>query len=448
MLQKISLILLLVSAAFLEATAQKPLISGPMMGYAEHREAAIWCEVSAKAKKVAIKYWKKGNPNQSITKQYTGKLQQDFNPVKFVLTALDFNTEYEYQIFIDGKIIFLPYTTTFRTRDLWEWRKPVPNFSFLAGSCAYVNDSIYDRPGKPYGSKMHIFEAMAKEDAQFMLWLGDNTYTREVDYSSRWGLNYRYSHTRSLPQLQAFLAKMPHFATWDDHDYGPNNANKSFKFREYSKELFDNYWCNPSSGQHNQGIYTTVQYGDCEFFMCDDRYFRCDDNLLDSIDGKPNPDKEMLGKAQMEWLKNAVTTSGATFKFICMGSQALNEITPYDAFHHYPIEYYNLINFLTINKIKGVMFMSGDCHHSKVNIKNREGTYPLYDIVSSSLTSGTYKPSAKEQAITVPGSVVDTQNFARISVSGEKKNRQVLVEFILPDGKKAGEFKVSEKELQ
>jgi alkaline phosphatase D len=92
--------------------------------------------------------------------------------------------------------------------------------------------------------------------------------------------------------------------------------------------------------------------------------------------------------------------------------------------------------------------MSGDCHHSKINQIKRDGKYPLYDIVSSSLTSGTYKPSEKERAVTVPGTVVDTQNFAKISVSGEKKNRQLLVEFILSDGKKAAEFKVNEKDLR
>ncbi len=430
------------------AFAQKSLVSGPMLGYCEHREALVWIEADKTVKKAAIKYWKKGNSSTAITKQYEGKLQQDFNPIKFVLTALDINTEYEYQIILNGKNIALPYATSFKTKELWEWRKPAPDFSFLAGSCAYVNDSLYDRPGKPYGNKMFIFENMAKQEANFMLWLGDNTYTREVDYSSKWGLNYRYSHTRKLPEMQAFLAKMPHYATWDDHDYGPNNANKSFKFREFSKELFDNYWGNPSSGQLGQGIYTNVKYGDCEFFLCDDRYFRCDDNLKDSINGKPNPDKEMLGKTQMEWLKNAVVTSEATFKFICVGSQALNEVTPFDAFHHYPIEYYDLLNFIGDNNLKGVLFMSGDCHHSKVNQIKRNGKYPLYDIVSSSLTSGTYKPSDKEKAITVAGTVVDTQNFAKISVSGEKKNRQLLVEFILSDGTKAAEFKVNEKDLK
>ena len=433
---------------FFFAAAQKKLISGPMLGYVEHREALVWIEVGKEVKTAEIIYWKSGKKEDFVSVDYEGKLGQAFNPIKFVLVALDINTTYEYDIILDGKKIELPYPTRFTTKELWEWRKPAPDLSFLAGSCSFVNDSLYDRPGRPYGNKVQIFETMAKENASLMVWLGDNVYTREVDYSSRWGMNYRYSHTRSIPQMQAFLAKMPHVAIWDDHDYGPNNANKSFKFREFSKSLFDAYWGNPSSGQLGQGIYSQVRQADCDFFLADDRYFRADDNLPDSVGGMPNPDKEMLGKMQMQWLKNALVNSEAAFKFICVGSQALNEVTPYDAFHHYPIEYYDLLNFIQENKIKGVLFMSGDCHFSKVIKLDRKDTYPLYDIVSSSLTSGTYKASEMEKKFIVSGTLVETQNYAKISVSGPTKSRQLQVEFILPDGTKAGEFKVNQKDLQ
>lgn len=419
-----------------------------MLGYVEHREAVIWAEVHQTVKSAELKYWKKEQGNRPLKKAFKGKLGQHFNPIKFVLGGLEMNTIYEYELILDGKTVKRPYPTQFKTKELWEWRKSAPDFSFLAGSCAYVNDSLYDRPSKPYGYKMNIFETMAKENSDMMIWLGDNTYTREVDYSSRWGMNYRYSHTRALPQMQAFLAKMPQFATWDDHDYGPNNANKSFRFKEFSKELFDNYWANASSGQSGQGIYTQIHHADCDFFLADDRYFRADDRLPDSIAGMPNPEKEFLGKTQLDWLKNALINSDASFKFICMGSQALNEATPYDAFHHYPIEYYQLLSFIKDNKIKGVLFISGDCHNSKVMRLERQGTYPLYDIVSSSLTAGTYKINENEKKLIVPGTMVETQNYTRINVNGAAKSRQLLVEYILSDGTKAGEFSINQKDLQ
>jgi alkaline phosphatase D len=448
-MKKITLTLLL-STFLLSVFAQKALISGPMLGYVEHFEALVWAELSQKVKKAEIKYWEKGKPSTAVTQRYEGILQQPFNPIKFVLVGLKLNQTYDYQLVLDGKTQTLPYATSFTTKELWEYRKPAPDFTFLAGSCSYVNDTIYDRPGKPYGSDYEIFDVMGNTPASFCLWLGDNTYTREVDFSSRYGMNYRYSHTRKLPNMQKLWASMSHYATWDDHDYGPNNANKSYRFKAESRQLFQNYWGNPSFGQKGEGIHTMIRYADCEFFMLDDRYFRSDDSMLDSINGKPNPDKRMIGAEQMDWLKNYLLQSEAPFKFVCIGTQAMNDVTPFDALRHYPIEYYDLIDFITIHKIKGVMFMSGDCHHSIVVKKERKGTYPLYDIVGSAFTSGIYKLSKdeKEKLNYVKSSLVEEHNFSKISVSGERGNRRVKVEFVNKEGKTVGDFSVGEKELK
>src|SRR5690606_13051856 len=106
-------------------------------------------------------------------------------------------TRYAYMIRIDGEEISLPYPTFFRTQELWQWRKPPADFAFLAGSCAYVNEPAYDRPGRPYGDGYGIFGTMAAEKPDLMVWLGDNIYLREVDWNSRTGIYHRYTHSRS-----------------------------------------------------------------------------------------------------------------------------------------------------------------------------------------------------------------------------------------------------------
>ncbi|MBL0145503.1 MAG: hypothetical protein IPP48_06820 [Chitinophagaceae bacterium] len=128
------------------------------------------------------------------------------------MNGLDMNTTYTYAVVIDGKPIDVGYKTQFTTKELWQFRKPAPDFSFLTGSCSYFNEPVYDRPGKPYGGDSSIFETMAKTPASFHLWLGDNWYTREVDYFTPWGLNYRASRDRSLPVLQKFWSSMPQYA--------------------------------------------------------------------------------------------------------------------------------------------------------------------------------------------------------------------------------------------
>jgi alkaline phosphatase D len=426
--------------------AQPRIISGPMLGPVELRDAKLWVEVSQEVKSSALQYNKKGD-TKIKTVLYKGELGNDFNPIQFTIGGLDFNSTYQYKIWINGKAT--NYGGEFTTKDLWQWRKQPPEFSFLAGGCAYINEPIYDRPGKPYGGDSSIFESMAKEKAAFMLWTGDAWYTREVDYYSDWGLWYRASHDRGVPVLQNFLKSMSQFGIWDDHDYGPNDIGKNYILKETSREIWKKYWCNPSYGENGQGTYTMTSWGDADIFMTDDRWWRSDDNMKDSVDGFPNYEKQMLGEQQMEWLKNSLLFSTATFKIIVLGSQALNPVSPFDKWSDFPAEYEEMKNFLKENKINGVLFLTGDRHHSEIIKLDRSGTYPLYDITVSPLTSGTHTFGGveKNNPYRVLG-IDEKQNYAKFSFSGRRGDRKLTVNFFGIKGNQLGEWSINEKELK
>jgi|KBSSwiStaDraftv2_1062776.scaffolds.fasta_scaffold21611_5 alkaline phosphatase D len=427
--------------------AQPRIISGPMLGPVEFRDAKVWIEVSPEVKSVSLQYKKKGITNTVKTILYKGELGNEFNPIQFTVGGLDINTTYEYKIQINGK--GTNYGGEFTTKDLWQWRKDPPDFSFLTGSCAYFNEPIYDRPGKPYGLDSSIFESMAKEKAAFMLWLGDNWYTREVDFYSDWGLRYRAQHDRAQPVLQNFLKAMPHLSTWDDHDYGPNDIGKNYILKNTSRDIFMKYFCNPSYGENGQGIYTMTSWSDVDVFITDDRWFRSDDGMKDSINGKPNPEKRMLGEQQMEWLKNSLLYSTATFKIIAIGTQVLNPISNLEKMRDFPVEYDELLNFIKDNKINGVLFLTGDRHHSEIIKTERPGTYTLYDITVSSLTSGTtvFGGAEKNSPYRIFG-LEGKQNYAKFSFTGKPKERKLVVEFFGVKGERLGDWSISEKELK
>lgn len=435
---------------FTFAQSNKSLISGPWAGNVELRTAVIWLEVAPTVKSVSVKYYPASNNKEIRTVPYLGVLGKPFNPVKIELYGLEFGTSYNYEITLDGQKINLPFRTQFTTKDLWQYRKPVPDFSFLTGSCAYFNESKFDRPGKPYGGDSSIFETMADTKADFHLWLGDNWYTREVDYSSAWGLNYRASHDRSQPVLQKFMASMPQYAIWDDHDFGPNDAGKSYLLKDQSREIFNNYWLNPTAGEHGKGIYTKISYGDADFFLTDDRSFRSEPDLNDTVDGNPNKFKTFLGTLQMEWLQNALLGSRATFKIIVTGSQVLNPLNKYECMQEYPYEYNELLNFLSDQKIAGVIFLTGDRHHSEIIKMQRASSYPLYDITVSPYTSGVSKVSGDElnNPYREPNTLVEAQNFGKISFTGKKGERTMKVEFLGTKGEKLGEWSVGESQLK
>ena len=432
------------------AQLSKDIVAGPMLGQVEMRTAKIWVEVKP-GTPVELWYWKKGNMTAARKLSESTSPKSWFAPITFDLVGLEMNTNYEYQIITNNKGTYKPSKPhgQFTTKDLWQYRKPAPDFAFLAGSCFYVNEPIYDRP-QPYGRDSSIFEPMAKEKAAFMLWLGDNWYTRESDFFDEWGLWYRASHDRSLPILQNFLKAMPHYAIWDDHDYGPNNADKSYYLKATSRRVFTSYWGNPSYGEDGIGIYTKLSYGDADFFLLDDRTFRSADFMEALIDGKPNSDKRMFGEKQMSWLKNALINSYAPFKIIVTGSQVLNVASTLDCLKDYPIEFEELIGFLEAEKIPGVLFMTGDRHHSEVIRYQRPKAYTLYDITTSPLTAGisAVRDAEKDNPERVPGTLVEAQNYSRISISGGQRERKLKLEFIGIKGEKLAEWNINENDLR
>ncbi|HTZ20413.1 MAG TPA: hypothetical protein VMC06_05985, partial [Opitutaceae bacterium] len=182
---------LLLAFSFLPliAGAVGSLVSGPMLGYAAHREVLVWLEVKG-AKQVTLEYWLAGHPEAA---QKLARADPPVTPaggqiVKFRPGLLEMGAAYEYAIDIDGVRQSFAYPLRFKTHPLWEWRTPPPDFSFIFGSCAYLNEAAYDRPGPPYGKGTEIFRHMADSGADFMIWGGDDWYYREPDFDSASGL--------------------------------------------------------------------------------------------------------------------------------------------------------------------------------------------------------------------------------------------------------------------
>lgn len=448
MYQLLLIPVLLLSLGLQKSFAQGLIQAGPMQGYTEYRTTKIWVEVSPDVSELSLSYHKEGQQAKRVT--YTGQLGNAFNPVIFDLYDLEAGVTYQYEVVAKGGRKTETKRSSFTTQKLWRYREPAPDFSFLAGSCSYFNEPKYDRPGAPYGGDSSIFLAMAEKKADFMLWLGDNWYTKEADYYSKWGLWYRAHYDRTQAVLQPLLKAMPQYAIWDDHDFGPNNFGASYVYKDESRNVFKNYWANPSYGMDGKGIYTQFAWSDVAFFLLDDRTWRSSDDMKDSVNGMPNPEKIMLGKEQMQWLKDALVQSRySTFKVIAIGSQVLNTYSPYDCFYHYPVEYKELLDFIADNKIEGVIFMTGDRHRSEIVKMERLGHYTLYDVTTSPLTSHRYNAGGPEKDMpTMVKRLEGKQNFSRVSVTGKAKNRVMTVTYYDIKGDEIDRWSVSETELK
>ena len=392
-----------------------------MPGYLAPRDATVWLQID-QAAQVALEYWPEHKPDLSkITPSHTTTNDGD-HTAKISIGDLEPGTTYAYRVMLDGAAIADKTALRFRTSPLWRFRKDPPAFEVALGSCAYVNDAPDDRPGKPYGGGFEIFGAIAKREPELMLWLGDNLYFREADFSSPQGLRRRYRKHRRFEPLQALLRGTHHIAIWDDHDYGMNDANQSFIFKDQSLKLFKQYWANPSYGHpRNPGIYTTVRYADVDFFLLDGRSYRVSDR-------EPFSERQtMFGQTQIDWLKDALLASKAAFKIIAGGSQFL-DFQKYEGWQHFRHERDEFLQWLSRARIEGVVFLSGDRHLSKLLRVDDRIPYPLYELTCSPLTASA-SPGEHERvsAALVPSTLTGQRNFCTLAFSGPQGARKLTI---------------------
>ncbi len=396
------------------------LQSGPMVGYSTMKEALLWVQTNKPAT-VHFEYWNCLEPNTIYkTLQVTTSKDSAFI-ARLLADQLEPGNQYAYELFINDTKVSRPYRLEFESQSLWQWRHDAPDFSFATGSCAYISEEKYDRPGIPYGGDYQIFEDIYEKDPDFMLWLGDNTYLREADWNSKTGIHYRYTHTRSTEQMQAMLGSMHHYAIWDDHDYGPNNSDRSYPMKKVAEETFKLFFANPNF-IFEEGITGSFQWADCEFFLLDNRFWRTPNNRSDVTD------PQIIGDAQMEWLLDAMINSFAPFKFVVIGGQFINPMQSHEKHANIaPKERLRLIKAIEKLRLNGVIFLTGDVHHTELSKLNLENGYPLYDLTVSPLTSGVAGINAEDNPLQVSGTLVKKRTYAHINVFGSREKRALKI---------------------
>ncbi len=423
--------------------AQKDYLqSGPMICYSDNREVLLWVQTKISAD-VKIDYWVKSLPNRKYSTNTVKTQKQQGFTAKLFADSVSEGKTYEYELFINNKKINFDYPHEFKTQKIWQWRTDPPDIKFAMGSCAYINDSLFDRPGKPYGGGYEVFESIYKYQPDFFLWLGDNLYFRDGDWNTLTGIFNRYTQTRSLPQMQPMLANCSNYAIWDDHDFGPNDADRGFWNKEMTLDAFKLFWGNPSYGINGgKGITTMFSWSDCDFFLLDNRYWR-------SPNLRKTGEREILGDEQIQWLIDNLVSSTATFKFIVMGGQFLNPYAKYEVYVQYAAERNKILKLIEEENIKGVIFLTGDRHFTELSEMPRVGTYPLLDFTVSPLCASPYSDADKEpNYYRVEGTAYVGRNFGAMEVSGKYGDRTIKIITYDTKGNKIWEKSYNQNQLR
>ncbi len=226
--------------------------------------------------------------------------------------------------------------------------------------------------------------------------LGDNIY---ADTTNAAVMAEKYRVRKESAFYRALRRRAPVLATWDDHDFGANDSGADYPMKVESQKLFLDFMEEPpdSPRRRREGIYDARMFGPpcrrVQVILLDTRYFRSrlatgENNVVPS-GGKyiphPDPDVTMLGEAQWRWLEGQLRLP-ADLRVIASSIQFISEFSGAEAWANMPREKQRLLDLLRETRANNVLFISGDRHWAELSRLDRPGSYPLFDLTSSSLT--------------------------------------------------------------
>ncbi|MCZ6682875.1 MAG: alkaline phosphatase D family protein [Planctomycetota bacterium] len=252
-------------------------------------------------------------------------------------------------------------------------------YTIAFGSCVHT---------KRYPTQS-IWNVVAAVKPDCFLFIGDNVYLpngRRSFPKTRPEVEalYRKYYDRQcrVAELQPVLRSTISYAIWDDHDYGTNNSDRTWKWNDVALQVLGEYFPNRYGLPDARGCFFRFSWGDLDFFMLDDRSFR---------DPNTDPNRTtFLGAKQLAWLKQGLAASDATFKIIACGNQMLSATGDQEGWGvDFPAERDAFLDWIWSEPIDGVLFLAGDRHFAELVVKRdpKVRGNDLWELTSSPLAN-------------------------------------------------------------
>jgi len=294
------------------------------------------------------------------------------NVVKTDVTGLSAATQYYYR-FSQGS----DTSRTGRIRTAPSAGGPI-TFAFTGDSNAVF---------KPFT----VLDSITTADPDLWLYIGDTIYSDSGPVTAIVRSEYqdKYKENRDDRALRDVMARVGTVTIWDDHevtnDFAGTDPNVQAQMLEGSLAYRD-YMPIREDPNDPLRLYRKFRWGDvAEFFLIDPRQYRSlqayftEPACLDGgqpalvpgpvcLDEMNDPNRAYLGAEQMQWLKDGLTSSTATFKFIMNGPPLTDlQFLTYDQWPGYGAERQDFLDFVTNNSVKNVIFLTTDFHIAVVN---------------------------------------------------------------------------------
>ena len=237
-----------------------------------------------------------------------------------------------------------------------------------------------------------MWDAVNANNPNLWIWLGDIIYADTTDMRA---LAKMYKTLKNTPNYKKMRDKTQVIGVYDDHDYGANDAGKSFPKKKQSKKCLMDFLDVPAKAavRNREGAYTSYTFGKgaqtVKVIVLDTRYFR--DTLIPDPTKQrryiPNTTGDMLGEAQWAWLENELKNSKANLNIISTSIQVVADEHTHEKWGNFPNCRKRLLSLIVKTQPKNLMILSGDRHMAEISKMDITGLpYPLYDFTSSGMT--------------------------------------------------------------
>lgn len=393
-----------------------PLTVGPIVGATTGTSVRIWGRGKGEATSSGIRRCfgiarlRLGGTSEFGPSKFF-KMNPNFDMTGIVIfSALSAEQLYEYQIgwfFADLELSALSPDMAFD----WSELETVPfttaaedksrSRSFIFGSCRYLlrlfGGSWFDNRGdKVFRSILNQIDKDGKRTDQVLM-LGDQIYADDLNIiapdSTIDDYNSRYQDAFSQPYIRKLMSRVPTYMTLDDHeieDNWPSNSTPRDLVTKYPAAIhaYQSYQLSHSplfgvSGDKIYGVpqkfWYTYHDGCCDFFVMDARTER--------VLGENAPERAMISEEQMTALKEWLVDDSSRVKFIASSVPFFPDSKQDgdDKWAGFPTQRSEILEFIRQNKVKRVVFLSGDIHASMSAdlVSPQEPDFKVISVISS-----------------------------------------------------------------
>ena len=234
---------------------------------------------------------------------------------------------------------------------------------------------------------------IADENPDLWIWSGDIIYADTEDMRVKAS---EYQKQKVNPDYQKFLGQVPVLGIYDDHDYGVNDACKTYPMRSQSRDLLLDFLDVPTKQpvRNREGAYQSYTVGpdsqSVKIILLDTRYFR------DELEKNPekggqrflqNKQGDVLGYDQWKWLERELKDSKANVHIIVTSIQLVPEEHYFEKWSNFPAARHKFFKLLAKTNPACPILISGDRHIAEISmVEIPDLDFPLYEVTSSGLT--------------------------------------------------------------